>query len=150
MLKRTNVLRFTRPFISDMKPQVAAVRQLTYFDRLTVCPIRGVRTRRMGYANPAIPQRPDRRAMGARRAVDPCVPRRPAAQDLDARRPRRDLLRPADRLPVALPPQGLPAPEPRLGLLRRVAAPRHPGHPPRPLARPRPQAGEARTAAPHR
>src|SRR5262249_61137200 len=99
----------------------------------------------MGYANPTIPQRPDRRTMGRRRTVDPGVHRRPAAQDLAPGRPGRDLLPAADRLPVALPPQGLPAQENRLGLLRRLAAPRHPGPRPRHLARPGPPAGEART-----
>src|SRR5262249_2932430 len=48
--RRTDIR--TRPLRSIAKPATPCL--------LTVCPIRGGRARKMGYANPAIPQRPDR------------------------------------------------------------------------------------------
>ena len=76
----------------------------------------------------------------------PRLPRRAAPQDRPARRRRCHLLHPADRLPVALPAQGLPAQEHRLALLRRVAAQRHPRHHPRPAPHEGPHRRRSRTA----
>src|SRR5207245_1474914 len=86
--------------------------------RLRVCPIRGAQLLKMGYANPTIPQRPDRRTVEARRTPYPGLPRRPPPLHRHARRAQRHPVCAAHRLPVALPPQGLSAQEHRVGLLR--------------------------------
>jgi hypothetical protein len=59
--------------------------------------------------NAPLPQRRHQRAVGLDRAAHPGLPRRASAQDRHLGRPRRRLLHPPHRLPVALPPQGLPA-----------------------------------------
>ncbi len=93
------------------------------------CPIRW-QLRIMGYENTSLSQRHHRRPVGAVRASHSCLPRRATAQDQPARRRRCHLLCPANRLPVEIPAQGLPAQEYRLAVLRRVAAQRHSRHHP--------------------
>jgi hypothetical protein len=74
---RKNVTGINREFAQTTDPSC-----LNRF--LRVCPIRGGQLGIMGYENPTISQRSDRRAVGTRRTPDPCVLRRPAPQDGDA------------------------------------------------------------------
>src|SRR5581483_2330384 len=92
-------------------------------------------------ANTDVPQRPDGPAVATGPTPDPGLSGRATPQDVYAGGARRRLLRPADRVPVAVPAQGLPAQEHRLAVLRRVAAQRHPGPDPRSPAREGPPAG---------
>ena len=75
--------------------------------------------------------------------LPPGTSRRTTPQDRPAGRRRCHLLHPPHRLPVALSPQGLPAQEHRLAVLRRVATRRHPGHHPRPAPHEGPHGREA-------